>query len=541
VNSIDRQVIPAFHGRATHGGQVLALAVLGLSACRADAKVGTEDDIVHSGERRQEDVVAKLDGELRRTWIKAKVTVAPEVTDDGYLRRATLDLVGRMPTPAERAVYLQDPPLVRRGRLIERLVASDAYAEYWSTRLGDLLFDEQVRISRKNTEPARVWLREQLAENRPWNELVYDLLTAEGDLDYEGSPGFIVAYLRIADIAALTSTVSDRFLGVQIQCAQCHDSDPWTREDFWGLAAGFATAKVRVEKEGDAQRIRLVDRPRGKAKLVGENGQVAPGADIPALFRRPVARNDGESQRQAMARAIVESDLLASAAVGRIWTDLFGRGLLDPWNDLGNGAEDPLLALLARSFRESGYDLARLLRTICASSAYARGSDGDAATRVEAERGFARAAIRPLSSHQVYESLLVVTGADRLRDESFVTWMGSTSGARRHEYERAFEDGRTRSHEDGNIDITQSLILLNDGMTHAGSLARIGSPLADILGEHEEPKARVNAIYLHVLVREPSTSEVERSLQWIAARPSPAGYEDLMYALLNSVEFRTNH
>ncbi|HEY0710527.1 MAG TPA: DUF1549 domain-containing protein [Polyangia bacterium] len=398
--------------------------------------------------------VASLDALLLAEWKQAGITPAP-VSDDGeFLRRVTLDLAGRVPTLSEVFEFLADRDPGKRAALVDRLLADPAFGNHLADVEGDLLFGSQ-RERRYTSGDPRAFLASAFNDNRPYDRLAHALLTATGSEAHDGAAAFLITRERGGGGAeAVTGAASRIFLGMQIQCAQCHDHpyDPrWKQKDFYGLVGYFARTRVRrvrgmesaeaagteasdamadgpamMSPDGMApaptprKRPRVyevIDLPRGEAKMH------APGAtkevSVPPRFLgRKLDANPGESRRQAFARAVVASDLFAKAFVGRLWRQLFGAAPLEPWDDLGGEGEDKhprLLLALADGFRSSGHDVKRLVRRIVLSTAYARSAappatdDGGASLRA-----FARARMRPLTPEQLVASLMTATGADEM-------------------------------------------------------------------------------------------------------------------------------
>jgi hypothetical protein len=402
--------------------------------------------------------VASLDAVLHEAWKAAGVMPAAISEDGEFLRRVTLDLLGRVPTLAELSAFLTDKSPEKRRVLVDRLLADSDFGKHMADVEGDLLFGSQ-REGRYTSGDPRAYLAAAFNENRPYDQLAQALLTAKGSEAHDGASAFLITRERAGGgPEAVAGAASRIFLGMQIQCAQCHDHpyDPqWKQRDFYGLVGYFARMRVRRLQKPEAQPMtetetaagadmnmaaaagdlmpptampdgtprkrtrvfEVLDLPRGEAKMH------APGATkevpvAPKFLGRKLEQRPGETRRQTFARAVVASDLFAKAFVGRVWRQLFGAAPLEPWDDLGGegGEKHPkLLLTLADGFRDSGHDVKRLVRRIVLSSAYARTAappatdDGGAAVRA-----FARARVRPLTPEQLVASLMVATGADEM-------------------------------------------------------------------------------------------------------------------------------
>jgi hypothetical protein len=509
---------------------------------------------------------ADLDRLTGAFWAAAHVSPGPPAGDAEWLRRVTVDLAGRIPTLAEAEAFLADRAPDRRARLVDRLLASPDYAEHWADVFLDLYVGRQFRRPRleKELDP-RAYFVAAFRDNLPYDRLATDLITFTGEIRPNGPGVFLASHLKGAGPEAIASATARLFLGVQIQCAQCHDHPydaRYKQEDFYGLVAYFARTKYKQEnlakragnvlpssddmtettmaatagqdrddpkdpqdKKNKDKRFFIIDKPRGQATYKKPNTTeelVAP----PRFLGREV--DPGAAPRDAVARAVVASDLFAKAAVGRFWAELFGRGIVDPWDDLG-GEDDPkhplLLRQLADDFRASGFDVRHLLRTIVLSRAYGTTSRGTG----DDPGSFARAAVRRLTPEQLYRSLQIATGSndDDKKIERLL-----------REYLFVFGDDEGAVVNALASNIPQALLLWNGEVTNQGARARPGSTLAAILNATPEPAARLRRMFLTAYARPPTAEESARLLPGLAATPD---YENLFFALLTSTEMLTNH
>jgi hypothetical protein len=513
-----------------------------------------------------------LDPLIEALWREAKVTPAPPADDGAFLRRVSLDLIGRTPSLAEAKAFLADPGPDRRARVVDRLLGSHAFAEHWGDVYADLLFGQERKAAKleKQYDP-QAWLVKAFDENRGYDKIARALITATGDLRDNGAVGFVVARARGGGgPEAVTGAAARIFLGLQIQCAQCHDhpyDKRWKQEDFYGLVAYFARTKPRNEKlTGDLQQVNmmmneaeatapapgkkvkvkvpktmvLVDVPRGEARMrrpKSEEDQLV----SPRFLGRDVAARSGETRRQALARAILASDLFAKSMVSRTWAQLFGMGIVDPWDDLG-GERDPrhppILVELARDFAASGYDIKRLVRTIVLSTAYARGAEGQGGVPV-----FAQAGVRPLQPEQLFQSLVMATGAEEMgRRRRDPEKMEKRLSQAFREYQFVFGDDEMAEADRFDGSVPQSLLLMNGELTNGGTKADEGGVLAQILAASPDPAARLDDLYLAAYTRRPSAGERAPLLEYLRGhRNARAAYEDVFFALLTSTEAVTNH
>ena len=473
-------------------------------------------------------------------WAKADVTPAPDATAGEYLRRVTLDLVGRVPTRAEVAGYQGD-----KAALVGRLLGSPEFAEHWADVYEELLVGRAAKLRAEGRNSVRAFLVDAFARDLPYDDLTRRILGATGPLSERGEGGFVAAHLAGGGspetLAGATARV---FLGVQIQCAQCHDH-PYDRryrqEDFWGLAAFFARTKTRPFDMGDGsgkKTLVLFDVPKGQA-IMKKHGT---GEDVivaPRFLGREPEHAEGDTRRAVLAREIVASDLFAKAAVNRTWAELFGRGIVDPWDDLGGerDADHPrLLVLLADDFTARRYDLKALIRNVVLCEAYGRASAGGAGG---AEKVFARASVRPLLPEALFRSLVVASGLEeaaamRLAPETLQKKL--EQGLKQFVY--VFGDDEMSEVDRGSGTVQQALLLFNGEVANRGAKAAPGSVLRAILDESRDPSRRLDAMFTAAYARAPTEGERRRLLPRLAA---PGSYEDLYFALLSSTEFTTSH
>src|SRR4051812_48436114 len=235
--------------------RVYLLALVVVASC-APLRSGTETTPAPAAQESGLGT-AGLDPLIEGLWRDAKVTPAPSADDGAFLRRVSLDLIGRVPTLAETKSFLSDAAPDRRGRLVDRLLGSHEFAEHWGDLYADLLFGQERKAAKleKQYDP-QSWLVKAFEDNRGYDKIARELITATGDLRGNGAVGFITARARGGGgPEAVTGAAARIFLGLQIQCAQCHDhpyDKRWKQEDFYGLVAYFARTKPRNEKiEGD--------------------------------------------------------------------------------------------------------------------------------------------------------------------------------------------------------------------------------------------------------------------------------------------------
>ena len=495
------------------------------------------------------DATALINQRVAEGWVAAHLTPAPPASDSEFLRRVWLDLAGRVPTEDEARAFLADTDSLKREHLVDRLLASPDYATHWTDVYLALLVGRDQKLAggaaRATLGP---YLKQAFAENRDYARITRELLTSTGPLAQHGEGAFLVKSTFGGGPEGAASASARVFLGLQIGCAQCHDhpSDArYKQADFWALAGYFAQTKVaRGAAKGPGAFI-VYETRKGDAMMkshdTGEEVMVPP-----KFLGRAIVQGKGETRRDALSRAIVSSDLFAKEAVNRVWSELFGRGLVEPFDDLG-GEHDanhpPLLNELSDAFVAHFFDLRWLLRSVVLSEAYTRSSSGGAGDPALLTKTFARAAVRPLQPEQLFRSLLTATGFDDviarrvgedLADARIQKWL--------RQYLFVFGDDEMGEVNEFDGSVPQALLLMNGPLTNQGIRARGGSELEQALQRHEDRAGRVESLFYAAYARPPAAHESARIGAYVDQKSGARdAYEDVFHALLTSVESTTNH
>ena len=498
---------------------------------------------------------AFIDRLLESSWKKAGVSLGKVATEEEYLRRSYLDLLGRIPTVQEANAYLQTKETDKREKLVDFLLEHADYPKNLATQWTILLVGRGNQGRRVDRGALASWLRKQFAANRPWNDVVFDLVTAAGSNKQNGAVNYILAHLEF-DAVPLTSRTTRLFLGQQIQCTQCHDhpSNEWKQGDFWGINAFFKGLKredkTAVNDTGleAYDHTEVTDEPSDAyVRFEKRNGLV--GIAFPRFLNgQKISQGTDVIRRTELGKLIVDpkNELLSCACVNRIWAHFMGRGFVNPVDDLGphNLPSNPeLLEELGHEFRESRYDLKQLIRWIMASRAYQASSVKGKG--VEKEEGlFNYMQLRPMSPEQLFDSLLTATNADRAGN-------GIQSDQKRDAWLRQFlfafgnDEGEETTTFQGTI--PQSLMMMNGELLRDALSGKPGSFLAGCI-EQAQRQSRspevymVNQIYLAALSRYPTRKEFQQAGHYLASYPdSLQVLQDLFWALLNSNEFILIH
>ncbi len=353
-----------------------------------------------------------IDGFVWDKLAKLGIEPSPPASDGTFLRRAYLDVIGRLPTPEEARAFLTSDTPNKRAELVDALLDRPEYGDFWANKWVDLLRPNPYRVGIKPTMAFDAWIRDQFRRNVPYDQFVRELLTAQGSTWRNGA-ATLFRDRRTPD--EITPVVSQLFLGIRLECAKCHHHpfEVWGQEDFYSLAAYFA--RVAHKGEGISPPISggeevVFVAPSGSVKhpITGEVLEPRP------LFgeARPIA--EGEDPRTVVADWIASKDnpYFAQTAANRVWADLMGRGLVDPVDDLRatNPPSNPeLLKALGESFAADGFDFKKLLRTIMTSYVY--GISGETTERnLSDTRNYSRHLRQRLRAEVLLDAVCDVTG-----------------------------------------------------------------------------------------------------------------------------------
>ncbi|EAQ78209.1 DUF1549 and DUF1553 domain-containing protein [Blastopirellula marina] len=494
--------------------------------------------VAEEGADRSAPMTARIDQLLLERLKSAGVEPAPAADDGEFLRRAYLDLSGTIPPVAITRDYLADSSPAKRRQLIERLLASPAFASHLASTWREIILKPTDDFQQlQNQFALQAWLREQFSENARYDRIVEQFITASSEQD--GPVYFYDALdLKPEQLAAETSRI---FLGLHIQCAECHDHpfDDWKQRDFWGYAAFFA----RVAKRDSAMgRISLVDQEMGEVKIPESEETVAP------LYPGGSAPSDrfGGTRRQKLAVWMVARDnpYTARRAVNWAWAHLFGRGLVEPVDDLSplNAPSHPaLMEELTQYFIDSGYDLRQLLRTLAMTDAYARSSQNVDGQRPEL---FANMAIKSLSPEQLYDAILRL---GLIRET-----VGDLSSQAPQPFDRSQQRlqfvARMRTvsldRTDFETGAPQALALMNGPPVSLATAPETSGFLKSLEAPFFSDEQRVELIALAAYSRQPTAEERQRFSEYLAtASPNEKkqALGDLLWAVAASAEFMLNH
>jgi hypothetical protein len=501
------------------------------------------------GDDGQQQMVQRIDALLEEGWNAAPIEPAPIASDGELLRRAYLDLTGVIPRVSEVREFLADERADKRQRLVDELLASPRYATHMATTWRNRILPLGVDPERsREAVGLQKWLRTRFAKNLRYDNLVGELLlTIGGD---ELGPAL---YYQANDLSPekLAASSAELFLGLKLECAQCHDHPfaEWSQKDFWGLAAFFARVKAPDDRSMMMRSsYRITDADRGDVELPG-TGEVVP----PRYPRGDAAAEDARrTRRTQLALWMTSRDnvYFARAAVNWAWSHMFGQGLVDSLDNLDEqdtSTNSQLLDELANYFVQSGFNLAQLWRTLANTEAYQLTSQHPDPESAEPEL-FARMLAKPLTPEQLYDSFVVLapTGNEGQAppDNGIVNRSSLDEDPVRLEFVRRMRPppGSVTEYRAGTL---QVLMLMN-GMATAGITAHDRSSLLGALdAPYMSSDDQVEALFLAVLSRRPESLEREACAQALNGCKSDEdrsrALSDMLWALVNSTEFAFNH
>jgi hypothetical protein len=477
----------------------------------------------------------RIDDYVLATLKELGLPASPPADDRALARRVFLDLTGRLPSPEQLNQFVDNQSPTKKEDLITQLLNSEAFVELWTFRLATLL---RIRTQPQDNVGAATfhqWLREQVKQATPYNEIARRLLTAQGDTHKNGPANF---YRVVVGARNQAEYVSELLMGARMRCANCHDHplDRWTQDDYHGLAALFAKVEqgrfVRLGQRG------AVSHPR--------TGQVArpriPGEDFIDEVADP---------RKLLAAWVTDADnpYFAKAMVNRLWRMLMGRGLIEPTDDvrLTNPPSHPeLLDYLADDFIDHGYDLRHTLRFIASSAAYARSAVTTEQNQSD-QMFYSHALVRPLESEVLADALADVTGVwERYGEHPSGTRAVSLFDPQlpSQSLDVLGRCSREQSCESqpSAMTLTQSLHLINGQLVNQRLEADEGR-LRRLVKAGMSNDAIVQDFYLRALSRPPTDEELAYWRQQLPSSPTERNeaLQDFLWSLLVCAEFVTNH
>jgi len=484
-----------------------------------------------------------IDGLVWSKLKKLNILPSDAADDADFLRRVYLDIIGTLPTAAEARRFLSDNAAGKRARLVDELLSRPEYADFWALKWADLLRVERQALGHKRAYAYYRWLRDSLAADKPYDQMVREIVTAEGPLDQVGPANF---YKVVPKAGEAASTLAQVFLGVRIACAECHHHpfDRWTQTDYFGMQAFFTQVNVKNVGRGDALMVAgnpQTKHPRTGATVVAHALGTAMPKEAPEGDRRTIL---------AAWLTAGDNSWFARNLVNRYWAHFLGRGLVEPVDDVRatNPPTNPeLLDALAKQFVADKFDLKKLIKAIATSRVYQLSTKPNA-TNEQDEQNYSRALFRRVDAEVLLDMVSGVTGvpekfaglppgyrAIQLWDSKVPHYFLKVFG--RPMRVTACECERNQAPS-----VSQVLHLLNAPEIQA-KLSHEGGAVARLEKSLRSDDALVDEMYLTFYSRFPTAQERALAMDFLRRDPNRRrqAAEDLAWSLLNSLEFVFNH
>jgi hypothetical protein len=492
-----------------------------------------------------------IDALALRQWQTLGIVPSETCTDAEFVRRASVDIIGSLPAPAEVKAFVADTDPGKRAKLIDRLLERPEYAAFFATKWGDILRNKREGNAQLQAGTYRFyeWIRQNLVKNTPYDQFARSVLAASGTP--ESAPP-VVWYRKLRTPDAFVDDTAQVFLGMRLQCAKCHHHpfERWGQDDYYGFAAFFA--RVGRKPSAASQRAGRMDEAIFNARSGGVNhpktGQLMSpkglGGDV-------VSVSSSEDPRQKLAdwMSQPQNPYFAKAVVNRYWAHFFSRGIVEPIDDmrLTNPPANPeLLEALAEDFIKARYDLKHLVRTICTSRVYGLSSIPNEYNAKD-KQNFARHYPKRMTAEVLLDAISQVSGvatpfgglpagtrAIELPDESVGSSFLDTFG--RPKRDTACECERVTD-----ASLGQSLMLLNSNDVQQ-KLSGAGGRAEALAKDPRPDPDKVEELFWAAFARGPSAVEMTTATKHIEAHKDKKkeAYEDIIWALVNAKEFQFN-
>ena len=491
-------------------------------------------------EWKQPPVYNRIDELTAAKWQRMKILPSGVCSDTDFIRRVYLDLIGLPPEAEDVRAFLADTRDARtkRAELVDRLIGSDDYIEYWTNKWADLLQVNRKFLGAQGAAAFRAWIREQIAGNRPYDEFVRDVITASGSNKEHPAASYYKILREPVDIMENTTHL---FLGVRFNCNKCHDHpfERWTQDQYYETAAYFARVGLKADPASGDQKIggsavegakplyeMVFDKSEGEV-IHDRTGEAA----APAFpFECDFSSDDDATRRQQLAAWLTSADnpYFARSYVNRVWGYLFGVGIMEPIDDLraGNPPSNPeLLDYLTEEFRNSGFNVRHLMQLICKSRTYQL-SVASNRWNEDDTINYSHAVARRLPAEVLYDAIHRVTGATSripgvppgtraaaLPDSGVELPSGFLSKFGRPPRESACECERVNTLELGPV------MALISGPTLAEAISNPQNALATLVNSQSDDRALINELFLRVLNRPATEAEISAGLSLMQELP----------------------
>lgn len=486
-----------------------------------------------------------IDTHVHKKLKRLKILPAELCTDEEFVRRLYFDMTGLPPTLDQVLGFIKDEtsPKEKREKLIDALVDTSEFVDHWTHKWGDLLQSNRKFLGERGMWLFQEWIHESIAQNRPYDKFVHELITATGSA-YDNPAA---NYFRVSrEYTSAVENTTQLFLGVRFSCNKCHDHpfEVWTQNQYFELGAFFSDVKLK------------------NGRLPGEEVVYASFTPSPVKHPRTLAvvaasvpfgetKTDAPDKRESLAEWLTSADnpMFAKAGVNRIWSYFMGRGIIEPVDDIrsSNPPSNPeLLDALTKDFVESGFDMKHIMKTIARSRTYQQSIKTNKWNK-EDTINFSHAIARRLTAEQLLDAIGIATGSkpkfqgvpkdfravqlpdSKVKDDGFLKLFG------RPERESSCECERTTE-----VSLAHAMNLIN-GPTVANAIIDPNGRIAQLLKENTDDKTVIRELYLATLARLPMENEYAVAVEYFAnAESKEEGAQDLMWALINSPAFLFN-
>ncbi len=525
---------------------------------RPDYRPGRPERLpaVHFTPADVQSTVIDVNAAFQRTWQQAGIAPAPRAEDLAIARRISLALTGTIPSLEEIRLFEAHPAQDRLAWWTSHLLADRRSAGYLAERFArtyvGVVEGPFLQFRRRRF---RLWLADELYTNRPYDQIVRDLIATDGVWTDRPAANFITVTINPDDennkpnVNALAGRVTRAFLGIRLDCAECHDHPfaEWKQRDFQGLAAFFAQTENALFR-GESKPFEGVREGSGELEAedyaTGEKHIIPPAAP----FHAELLPSQPEHRRERLAAWVTHphNEAFARATVNRVWALLCGRPLVEPVDDIPLDGERPeALDLLARDFVEHGYDLRRLIGAIVLSEPFTRDSAADGAAVSETqEKLFAAFPLTRLRPEQVVGAIWQSAKLSTVDDDSHIL-VQLTRYGETNDFVTRYGDAGEDEFDPQSGTIPQRLLMMNGELVQdkigQNPLANAATQLAWLA---PDDKSAVEGAYLAVLTRRPTSEEAKHfigRLRDSQGDERASRVEDLYWTLLNSTEFSWNH
>ncbi len=549
------------------------------NASSADPKADTKEEPSRRGAVPTYGIpqVAKINEETRRVWADNQIAPSPPATDVEWCRRVYLDLIGRIPSVDELRAFVASRDADRKAKLVNKLLTdetyTDEYARNWTTIWTNILIGRNGGLENNtmiNREGMQKYLRDSFARNKPYDKMVYELVTATGSTapgseEFNGASNFLVEKLA-ENAAQATAMTAKIFLGLQVQCTQCHNHpfNDWKQQKFWEFNAFFRqtrSARLGMRREMGNAKLMNQDfagednKPQEAIIFYEErNGKLL--SAYPVFVDGTEINKSGYlsecDRRTELGKLIVSSPYMDKALANRMWQHFMGYGFTKPVDDLGphnNPSHPALLDYLGEQFRYVSHDMKELMKWITLSEAYslssriikgARGNEKDDPLLGEQPK-FSHFYLRQMRAEELYESLLVATEAHKTRGSYEEVERQKADWLRQFTLAFGTDEGDEATTFNGTI--PQALMMFNGDLIKKATDTYNGSFLHRVAASNIKPEAKIEYLFNAALSREPNQNEVKIANALLVARKgdTAAALQDIFWAVLNSNEFIIQH